>query len=487
MSQKYYAIVTDIGLAKLRAAVEGIGALTLSHMAFGDGAGQETAPGGAMTALVNERYRAPIADKKPHETNPSMLWIEAIIPPGVGGWTLREAGIYDTDGDLIVVAKTPVMDVALLSEGATTEGLVRICFTFESAQSVQFMIDPTVLLATQAWVIERILHRAFVVVDSITEAAPPAKPVEHALYVIPPGATGAWAGKDNLMAYWYGKWFYMDAPLSKIVGTCDGGKYYRRVEDGWEEWLDIDKLPKVTPPSLKLYVNSTSGHDDNDGLTAATAYRTIRRAFDECLKYYGGANEIVIQLAPGTYAAAKLQYANNVRMRIAGNRSSPQQYVIQGAKDTPSLEFADGSTVAVEGVELTGPYNCITIIRAYVRIGYVYLSGGFYHIFAGSVAAVTIDGPIWITKSATACFVSIGQSTLAVRAHITLDGSLHFSHAFAWAQNANLHTANMTYSGSCTGRRYLSEMLGFLYTGAQGPNFLPGSLPGDTFTGGVYN
>ena len=246
MSQKYYALVTDKGLTKLRAAAQGVGALTLSHMAFGDGNGSETAPGTSATALVGERYRTSLSDKRPHPSNPSILYVEAIIPPGIGGWTLREAGIYDSDGDLIVIAKTPSMDVALLSEGASTEGLVRLPLVFESAQDVEFLIDPTVLLATQAWVIERIISRPFVTVESITATAPPAVPASHALYVVPTGATGAWAGKTHQMAYWHGSWLFAAAPVAKVVGTSDTGKYWRRTATGWVEFTGSETEPGFT-------------------------------------------------------------------------------------------------------------------------------------------------------------------------------------------------------------------------------------------------
>ena len=236
MSQKYYGLVTTKGIEKLRAAAAGTAPLTLSHMAFGDGNGQETAPNAEAVNLINERYRAPLSDKRPHPTNVSILYVEAIIPSGIGGWTLREAGIYDTDGDLIVIAKTPAMDVALLSEGASTEGLVRLPIVFESVSDIEFLIDPTVLLATQSWVIERLIHRPFIVINSITVKAPPVSPDAHALYVVPVGATGAWTGKDNQLAYWLGTWIFKESEKSKVVGASDSGKYYKFTGLKWIEF-----------------------------------------------------------------------------------------------------------------------------------------------------------------------------------------------------------------------------------------------------------
>lgn len=241
MTQLYYGLVTAVGTAKLAASAAGGASLTLSSMAFGDGGGVETSPTTAATALVNERYRAMLVEKYPHPTNPSILYVEGIIPPGVGGWTLREAGIYDAAGDLIVIAKLPAVNVALISEGASTEGVVRLPIVFDSASSVQILIDPSVVLATQAWVLERVLGRPWITVDSATTTAPPANPAAHALYLVPAGATGGWAGQAHKLAYYLGGWRYYSAPAAKRVSASDTGKAYRRTAGGWEElWVETE-------------------------------------------------------------------------------------------------------------------------------------------------------------------------------------------------------------------------------------------------------
>ncbi|CAA0086850.1 Uncharacterised protein [Starkeya nomas] len=259
MSQLYYGLVTAIGLAKLAASAAGGPSLTLSTMAFGDGGGAETAPTSAATGLVNERYRAMLVEKYPHPTNPSILYVEGIIPPGVGGWTMREAGIYDAAGDLIVIAKTPTINVALISEGASTEGVVRLPIVFDSASSVQILVDPTVLLATQGWVLDRVLTRPFITVDSATVTAPPANPAAHALYLVPAGATGAWASQEHKLAYYLGGWHYYAAPVAKHVAASDTGKLYRRLAGGWEAlWVEsevravLSKAGFIVPPGANL-------------------------------------------------------------------------------------------------------------------------------------------------------------------------------------------------------------------------------------------
>lgn len=307
MSQLYYGLVTTIGLAKLAASAAGGPSLTLSSMAFGDGGGAETAPAAAATSLVNERYRALVVEKYPHPTNPSILYVEGIIPPGTGGWTLREAGIYDTAGDLIVIAKTPAVNVALVSEGASTEGVVRLPIVFDSASSVQILIDPTVLLATQGWVLERLLTRPFITVDSVTVAVPPAAPAQHALYRVPAGAAGAWAGQDHKLAYYAGGWRFFAAPIGKRIAASDTGKIYRRVAGGWEElWVEdevkilLAKSGIASPPGSGLRLTEAVRSGALNYVAAAGAANAVTVVLDPTL----GAN------APGMRLCVKMASAN---------------------------------------------------------------------------------------------------------------------------------------------------------------------------------
>lgn len=340
-AQKYYGLMTDYGLSKLREATEGIGAVMLSHMAFGDGKGAEIAPTTKTAALVNERYRAPISNKYPHPTNPSILYVEAIIPPGVGGWTLREAGIYDSDGGLVVIAKTPVMDVALLAEGATTEGLVRLPIVFESAQDVEFLIDPTVLLATQAWVIDRIIHRPFITIDSITQTAPPAKPADHALYVVPPAAKGAWLGKDNQMAYWHGAWQFTQAPIAKIVGASDSGKYYKYTATGWVEFVGSETAPGFL--QLATDAEHKAGVRRDRATHPAGVATSAQSGVWTFVVAGGTANALTVKLTPAPEALARGMV---IQVEIAANNTGPTTINVNELGALPVLR-SDGGAVEI--------------------------------------------------------------------------------------------------------------------------------------------
>lgn len=58
--------------------------------------------------------------------------------------------------------------------------------------------------------------------------------------------------------------------------------------------------PVITEEEFNLYVNSDTGSDDNDGMTAAKAFATIERAMQEAIKYSFGFCQCNINLA-GTF------------------------------------------------------------------------------------------------------------------------------------------------------------------------------------------
>lgn len=270
MSQLYYGMVTAAGQAKLAASAAGGPALVLSAMAFGDGGGNDVAPTDKSTALVQERYRASVVEISPHPTNASIIYVEGVIPPGVGGWTLREAGIYDATGTLIVIAKTPVLNVALISEGASTEGIVRLPIVFDSASTVQMLVDPTVVLATRGWVLSQLsggqIDRAFLAVNSVT-AAVPAAPASRSVYVVPAAPTGAWAGQAGKIAYYQDGWTFRDAPTSMLIGAMDTGKYWRRTATAWAEWVATDT--QSGPVELATNAEVQAGTDTSRAVTPA--------------------------------------------------------------------------------------------------------------------------------------------------------------------------------------------------------------------------
>ena len=156
----YYTLLTNIGLAKLMNAVALGQNVEWSEMAVGDGNGNPTTPTQTQTVLVRERHRAQINQLSVDEVNPNYLVAELVIPSTVGGWTVHEVGLFDTDGDLVAVANFPATYKPILAEGSGKDLVIRIIIEASNAANVTLKIDPSVVLASRSWVVANFLARS---------------------------------------------------------------------------------------------------------------------------------------------------------------------------------------------------------------------------------------------------------------------------------------------------------------------------------------
>lgn len=152
MSAIYYAIPTNAGQAKIANALALGVPLKITQMAVGDGNGQLVTPNPAQTALVREQRRAPINTLFQDPLNPAQLVAEQIIPESVGGWWIREVGLFDDTGTLIAIANTPDSYKPQLSEGSGRTQTIRMVLIVSDTSAVELKIDPAVVLATRKYV-----------------------------------------------------------------------------------------------------------------------------------------------------------------------------------------------------------------------------------------------------------------------------------------------------------------------------------------------
>jgi len=156
MSARYFALLTNIGVAKItNAAALGI-KLSITEMAVGDGGGTLPTPTPNQTALINERRRAPINQLSIDPLNDAQIIVEQVIPENVGGWWIKEVGLYDEDGDLVAVSNCPETYKPLLQEGSGRTQIVRMVIVVSNTSNVTVKIDPAVVLATREYVDDKI-------------------------------------------------------------------------------------------------------------------------------------------------------------------------------------------------------------------------------------------------------------------------------------------------------------------------------------------
>ncbi|MFY8526440.1 phage tail protein [Klebsiella pneumoniae] len=158
MATKYYAVLTNVGAAKLANATALGAQVEITQMAVGDGNGVLPTPNPAQTALVHELRRAPLNSLSIDPNNANQIIAEQVIPEDVGGWWIREIGLFDKDGDMIAVANCAETYKPQLQEGSGRVQVVRMILIVSSTAAVTLKIDPSVVLATRQYVDDQIIQ-----------------------------------------------------------------------------------------------------------------------------------------------------------------------------------------------------------------------------------------------------------------------------------------------------------------------------------------
>ncbi|MGB8667739.1 MAG: phage tail protein [Serratia inhibens] len=152
---KYKAIITTAGAAKIAAATAGGTQLKINRMAVGDGNGSLPTPNPAQTELVNEKYRAAL-NGLTIGTVKNNIVAEMIIPADVGGFWLREMGLYDEAGTLIAVANMAESYKPQLAEGSGRTQTLRMILIVSSMEAIQVIAGGDTVLATKDFVTDAI-------------------------------------------------------------------------------------------------------------------------------------------------------------------------------------------------------------------------------------------------------------------------------------------------------------------------------------------
>ncbi|MBC3249279.1 phage tail protein [Serratia fonticola] len=149
---KYKAILTTAGAAKIAAASAGSTPLKIDRLAVGDGNGTLPTPSPTQTKLINERYRAALNSLTVDKAAPDRLIAELIIPASVGGFWLREMGLYDADGVLIAVSNMAESYKPKLEEGSGRTQTLRMVLIVSHTEAITLIVSGDMVTATRDFV-----------------------------------------------------------------------------------------------------------------------------------------------------------------------------------------------------------------------------------------------------------------------------------------------------------------------------------------------
>lgn len=160
-NSQFFAILTNVGMAK-QANADALGIpWKLTEMGVGDANLTDPIPSATQTQLIREWRRRPLNQLKIDPINPAVIIAEQVIPADEGGFWIREIGLYDADGDLVAVANCAPSFKPVLSQGSGRTQVVRMNFIVSSAANITLKIDSSVVLATREYVDSKVLEELY--------------------------------------------------------------------------------------------------------------------------------------------------------------------------------------------------------------------------------------------------------------------------------------------------------------------------------------
>lgn len=265
---------------------------------------------------------------------------------------------------------------------------------------------------------------------------------------------------------------------------------------GWFAWS------RIVTSNKDLYVNGSTGNDNNNGLSPATALATLQGAITRAFDYPPSQFTITIHVADGTYTSWSTPPWQGPNIILDGNSGSPSNVLINVT-----------SGAGVHCCTVQGP-NTVTVQNLKIQNSGSSNAGGFVASNGGSLStkntingAITSGGAIFegfgggqvslignhvISGGAGSCFFGSngGQVQLASGININVSTPVSIG-TFAAAASLGvvfLNTPpNATFTGSTvTGTRYQASLNGVISVNGGGANVFPGTVAGSTSSGGQY-
>ena len=147
--EQFYTLLTEIGKAKIANATALQTKINFTKLLVGDSSGSYYEPTETQTKLKNKVWEGGIGNISVDKDNPNWIVLESVIPSNVGGFTIRELGILDEEGDLVVIAKYPATYKPQIADGSTKDLIIKTILEVTNASSVTLKVDPTIVLATK--------------------------------------------------------------------------------------------------------------------------------------------------------------------------------------------------------------------------------------------------------------------------------------------------------------------------------------------------
>lgn len=165
MATVYKGILTNNGKALIANATIN-NKVNYSHIALGDGNGSVPTPSETRPALINEKARIALNVVEISSSNANQIVCEAIIPSNVGGFYIRELGLY-AGATMVVNSNYPPTYKPLADEGGAREINIKLIINVQNAEVIALYLDDSLIYATREWVNNNYIRRNEIV-DNLT-------------------------------------------------------------------------------------------------------------------------------------------------------------------------------------------------------------------------------------------------------------------------------------------------------------------------------
>ena len=149
MTTKYFTVLTNYGTQAFAKALATNQPIQFSSFAVGDGNGQAVTPTADRTALVKETHRGNVSAVSLDPRNNNQIIIELTIPEDVGGFYIREMGVFDSANKLVAYANAPESFKPTLESGSGKVQVLRMILKVSNSQAVTLSIDNSVIFVTR--------------------------------------------------------------------------------------------------------------------------------------------------------------------------------------------------------------------------------------------------------------------------------------------------------------------------------------------------
>ena len=146
---QYTAVFTTYGTQQLAKAIANNKPLTATHFAVGDGNGNAVTVSASQEHLVNEKYRATISAVSLDPRNNKQVIFELTVPEDIGGFYIREMGVFDANNKLVAYANCPESFKPTLASGSGKVQVMRMILLVASSNAVTLTVDDSVIFVTR--------------------------------------------------------------------------------------------------------------------------------------------------------------------------------------------------------------------------------------------------------------------------------------------------------------------------------------------------